>query len=76
MSAVRDGIRSAVAAVTFLTAIPLGRQHRGRRSRPSTGSRALPAVGALIGALTAAVAWGAALVVPSFPAAVLGVAAG
>jgi len=73
---VHDGLRSAVAAVTFLTAIPLGRgtEVGGRDLRG--GLVLFPVVGALIGALTAAVAWGAALAVPSFPAAVLGVAAG
>ena len=76
MSAVRDGLRSAVAAVTFLTAIPLGRT-TDVGSRDLRGGLVLfPAVGALIGALTAATAWGAALVMPSFPAAVLGVATG
>ena len=76
MSAVRNGIRSAVAAVTFLTAIPLGRSTEVGARDLRRGLALFPAVGALIGALTAAVAWGAALVMPSFPAAVLGVAAG
>ena len=76
MSAVRDALRSAVAAVTFLTAIPLGRTTEVG-SRDLRGGLALfPLVGAMIGALSAAVAWGAALVMPSLPAAVLGVAAG
>ena len=35
-----------------------------------------PAVGALIGGLTAVTAWGAAFLLPTFPAAVLGVASG
>jgi adenosylcobinamide-GDP ribazoletransferase len=72
---VRDGLRSAVAAVTFLTAIPLGRS-TGVDARDLRGALILfPAVGALVGALTAVVAWGAAFAMPSFPAAVLGVGA-
>lgn len=72
----RDGFRSAVAAVSFLTAVPVGR-------RADIGARDLrgglvlfPIVGALLGALTALVAWASSLVIPPFPAAVLGVAAG
>jgi adenosylcobinamide-GDP ribazoletransferase len=73
---VRDGLRSAIAAVTFLTAIPLGRSTEVGARDLRGGLVLFPAVGALIGALTAAAAWAAALVIPSFPAAVLGVAAG
>lgn len=76
MSAVRDGLRSAVAAVTFLTAIPLGRTAEVSSRDLRSGLVLFPAVGALIGALTATTAWGAVLVMPSLPAAVLGVAAG
>ena len=76
MSAVRDALRSAVAAVTFLTAIPLGRSTEVGSRDLRAGLVLFPAVGALIGALTATTACGAALVMPSFPAAVLGVAAG
>ena len=72
----RDGLRSAVAAVAFLTAVPIGRRTdidaRGLRG----GLILFPAVGALVGALTATVAWGSAIVLPPFPAAALGVAAG
>lgn len=72
----RDGLRSAVGAVTFLTAIPIGRS-TGVSARDLRGGLVLfPLVGALIGALTATAAWGAAFVIPSFSAAVLGVAAG
>jgi adenosylcobinamide-GDP ribazoletransferase len=76
VSAVRDVLRSAVAAVTFLTAIPLGRTTEVGSRDLRGGLVLFPAVGALIGALTATIAWGAALVMPSLPAAVLGVAAG
>jgi adenosylcobinamide-GDP ribazoletransferase len=73
---VRDGLRSAVAAVTFLTAIPLGRTTEVGSRDLRGGLVLFPAVGALIGALTAATAWGAAIVMPSLPAAILGVAVG
>jgi adenosylcobinamide-GDP ribazoletransferase len=76
VSAVRDGLRSAVAAVTFLTAIPLGRITEVGSRDLRGGLVLFPVVGALIGALTATIAWGAALVMPSLPAAVLGVASG
>jgi adenosylcobinamide-GDP ribazoletransferase len=73
---VRDGFRSAVAAVTFLTAVPIGRRTDvdGRDLRG--GLVLFPAVGALVGALMAAVGWVAALVLPPFPAATLSVTAG
>jgi adenosylcobinamide-GDP ribazoletransferase len=76
VSVVREGLRSAVAAVTFLTAIPLGRSTEVGARDLRGGLLLFPAVGALIGAFIAAAAWTAALVMPSFPAAVLGVAAG
>lgn len=76
MSVVREVLRSAVAAVTFLTAIPLGRSIdvAGRDLR--RGLILFPVIGAVIGALMAATAWAAALVMPPLVAAVLGVAAG
>lgn len=73
----RDVLRSAVAAVTFLTAVPVGRAAEladGERLRD--GTVLFPAVGAAVGAATGAIAWGSAFVLPPFPAAVLGVAAG
>ncbi len=73
----RDVFRSAVAAVTFLTAVPVGRAAAladGERLRD--GTVLFPAVGAAAGAATGAIAWAAAFVLPSLPAAVLGVAAG
>jgi len=73
---VRDGLRPAVAAVMFLTAIPLGRGIDVEVRDLRRGLVFFPVVGAVIGALVAATAWGAALVMPSLPAAVLGVAAG
>jgi adenosylcobinamide-GDP ribazoletransferase len=72
----RDGLRSAVAAVAFLTAVPIGRRTEIRARDLRRGLILFPVVGALVGALTAAVAWGAEFALPSFPAAVLGVATG
>ena len=65
-----------MAAVTFLTAVPIGRRTDIEPRDLRNGLILFPAVGAVIGALTATVTWGAALVVPPFPAAALGVAAG
>lgn len=72
----RDGLRSAVAAITFLTAVPVGRRTEIRASDLQGGVVLFPVVGALVGALTAVVAWGMALALPSLPAAALGVTAG
>jgi adenosylcobinamide-GDP ribazoletransferase len=73
---VRDALRSAVAAVTFLTAVPIGRRIDIGPRDLRRGLILFPPVGAMIGALTATVAWAAAFVLPPFPAATLGVAAG
>ena len=71
-----DALRSAAAAVTFLTAVSIGRR-TDVDARDLRGSLFLfPAVGALIGALTATAAWGAAIALPPLPAAALGVTAG
>jgi adenosylcobinamide-GDP ribazoletransferase len=74
---VRDVLRSAVAAVGFLTAVPVGRHAEvadGERLRD--GSVAFPVVGAALGAVAGLTAWAAALVLPALPSAVLGVGAG
>jgi adenosylcobinamide-GDP ribazoletransferase len=74
---VRDVFRSAVAAVSFLTAVPVGRSARledGDRLRD--GTVVFPAVGAAVGAATGAIAWATVLVLPPLPAAILGVGAG
>ena len=69
--------RSAVAAVTFLTAVPISRSAAlADRERLRDGTVLFPVVGAAVGAATGAIAWAAAFVVPPLPAAVLGVAAG
>jgi adenosylcobinamide-GDP ribazoletransferase len=73
---VRDGLRSAVAAVTFLTAVPIGRGTEIGAIELRRGMVFFPLVGAVVGAMTACVAWVAALALPPLPAAVLGVAAG
>jgi adenosylcobinamide-GDP ribazoletransferase len=73
---VRDGLRSALAAVTFLTAAPVGRRTEIRARDLRGGLIFFPIVGAVVGSLTAVVTWGASFALPSFPAAVLGVAAG
>jgi adenosylcobinamide-GDP ribazoletransferase len=66
--------RAAVAAVSFLTVVPIGRRSSGEDLR--RGAALFPVVGAGIGALVAAVAWGAGLVLPADVASVLGVATG
>jgi adenosylcobinamide-GDP ribazoletransferase len=73
---VRDALRPALAAVTFLTAAPIGRRTEIGASDLRRGMGFFPLVGALVGALTGGVAWAAALVLPPLPAAALGVAAG
>ena len=71
----RDGIRSAVAAISFLTALPVGRRVEIREHHLAAGLAMFPVVGGAVGLLTGLVAVGAASVVPSFPAAVLAVSA-
>jgi adenosylcobinamide-GDP ribazoletransferase len=73
---VREGVRSAVAAVTFLTAVPIGRRTGIGARELRRGTVFFPLVGAAVGAVTAGVAWVAALALPPLPAAVLGVAGG
>lgn len=69
-------MRSAVAAVTFLTAVPIGpRTEIGERDL-RTGAVLFPIVGALVGALVGVVSWGAVFALPPLVAAVLGVAVG
>jgi adenosylcobinamide-GDP ribazoletransferase len=73
---VRNGIRSAAAAVTFLTAVPIGRRTEIGEHELRSGAILFPVVGALIGALAGVVSWGATFVLPPLVAAVLGVAVG
>jgi adenosylcobinamide-GDP ribazoletransferase len=76
VSAARDGVRSAIAALSFLTAIPVGRRAAIADADLRTAVALFPAVGALVGGVVATVAWGAAMILPQVPAAVLAVAAG
>lgn len=72
----RDGVRSAIAAVSFLTAWPVGRSVQIRQRDLETGALFFPVVGALVGATVATAAWAASLVLPAAVAGVTGVAAG
>lgn len=72
----RERTRPIRAALSFLTAVPVGRgaeigEHDLRR-----GAVLFPVVGAAVGALVATVAWGWHMLMPPFAAAVLGVASG
>ena len=71
-----DRTRPVRAALSFLTAFPVGRGVELGERDLRRGATLFPAVGAAIGALMALVAWGSAQVLPSFAAAVLGVASG
>jgi adenosylcobinamide-GDP ribazoletransferase len=73
---VPERVRPAVAALSFLTAAPVGRRSQVTGQELRRGVVLFPPIGALVGALTAMVAWAASLVLPELPAAILGVAAG
>ncbi len=68
--------RPLVAALSFLTAVPVARRTELGERDLRQGVVLFPVVGAAVGALVAAVAWGAAQVLPPFAAAILGVATG
>jgi adenosylcobinamide-GDP ribazoletransferase len=68
--------RPVLAALSFLTSVPVGRRVQLGERDLRRGAALFPAVGGVIGALVALVAWGSAQVLPSFAAAVLGVASG
>ena len=72
----RERTRPVAAALSFLTALPVGRRAQldGRDLR--RGAVLFPLVGAVVGALVATVTWAAAQVLPTFAAAILGVASG
>ena len=72
----RNGVRSAVAAMTFLTAVPIGRRVDVGERDLRAGAVAFPIVGGLVGAFAGVVSWGATFALPSLVAAVLGVAVG
>ena len=65
-----------LAALSFLSAVPVGRRIELGERDLHRGAALFPLVGGAIGALVALVAWGSAQLLPSFAAAVLGVAAG
>lgn len=72
----RERTRPALAALSFLTAVPVARGAQIGERDLRRGAVLFPVVGAAVGALVASVAWGASYLVPPFPAAVLGVASG
>jgi adenosylcobinamide-GDP ribazoletransferase len=72
----RERTRPALAALSFLTAVPVGRGAQIGERDLRRGAVLFPVVGAAVGALVASVAWGASYLVPPFPAAILGVASG
>lgn len=72
----RNGVRSAIAAVTFLTAVPIGRRVEVGERDLRAGVVAFPIVGGLVGALAGVVSWSATFALPPLVAAVLGVAVG
>jgi adenosylcobinamide-GDP ribazoletransferase len=65
-----------LAALSFLSAVPVGRRVELGEPDLRRGAALFPLVGAAIGALVALVAWGSAQALPAFAAAVLGVAGG
>ena len=72
----RERIRPVLAAFSFLSAVPVGRAAELGPRDLRRGAALFPAIGAVVGALVALVAWGSAQVLPPFVAAVLGIAAG
>jgi adenosylcobinamide-GDP ribazoletransferase len=68
--------RAALAAVTFLTVLPVGRRVALDGADVARGSVLFPVVGAAIGAVTGVVVWWIGDDVPALLAAVLAVAAG
>jgi adenosylcobinamide-GDP ribazoletransferase len=71
-----DRLRPIVAALSFLTAVPVGRDAGVGERDLRRGAALFPLVGAAVGTLIAFVVWAAAFVVPPFAAAVLGVSCG
>jgi adenosylcobinamide-GDP ribazoletransferase len=71
-----DRTRPVLAALSFLSAVPVGRRVELGERDLRRGAALFPAVGAAIDALVGLVAWSTAQVLPPFAAAVLGVASG
>ena len=72
----RERARPLVAALSFLTAVPVARGTSLGERDLRRGVVLFPVVGAAVGASVAVVAWGAGHVLPPFAAAILGVASG
>lgn len=72
----RSGVRSVVAAVTFLTAVPIGRRAAVAPRHLEAGALLFPLVGAVVGTLVAATAWATSLAFPPMIAGVIGVVCG
>jgi adenosylcobinamide-GDP ribazoletransferase len=72
----RERIRPVLAALSFLSAVPVGRAVELGPRDLRRGAALFPAIGAVVGALVAFVAWGSAQQLPPLVAAVLGIAAG
>jgi adenosylcobinamide-GDP ribazoletransferase len=71
-----DRTRPVLAALSFLSAVPVGRRVEIAERDLRRGAALFPAIGAAIGSVVALVAWGSAQVLPVFVAAVLGIAFG
>lgn len=76
MSVVSKAVRALAAAVSFLTVLPVGRRVVLDGADVARGSVVFPVVGAGIGAVSGAVAWGLGQHVPVLLAAALAVAVG
>jgi adenosylcobinamide-GDP ribazoletransferase len=68
--------RPVRAALSFLSAVPIGRGVELGERDLRRGAALFPVIGGAIGALVALVAWGSAHLLPAFAASVLGVATG
>jgi adenosylcobinamide-GDP ribazoletransferase len=71
-----DRTRPVLAALSFLSAVPVGRRVELGERDLRRGAALFPLVGAAIGGLVALVAWASSHVLPAFAGAVLGVASG
>jgi len=72
----RERTRAIVAALSFLTAVPIAPGVELGERDLRRAAVLFPIVGAAVGVVIAAVAWGAAQILPPFAAGILGVASG
>ena len=72
----RERTRPLLAALSFLTAVPVARERVLETPDLRRAAALFPVVGGAVGAFVATIVWGAAHLVPPFAAAVLGVAGG